>query len=113
MKEFALPVFVLLSVANVEKPRVEAEVVAVPVTLLLVRVALTMIEYVVAGLRPLIVVLADVPFVVENVVQELPLFNEYSHLLQATFAEADSVQEFAVTPEVEADTVGGVLSVVV
>ena len=105
--------FVLLSVANVEKPRVDAVVVVVPVTLLLVLVALTVIVYAVAGLSPLIVVLAEVPFVVEKVTQEVPPFVEYSHLLQFTSAEADNVQEFAVTEDVEAETVGGVLSVVV
>lgn len=62
----ALSTLQFATLVIVEKPSVEALVVAVPVTLLLDLVALAVIVYVVAGDNPEIVVLADVPLVVEN-----------------------------------------------
>ena len=66
--------------------------------------------YDVFGESPVIVLLADVPAVVENCVHVEPPSVEYCHTSQVVEADADTVTADSVTPDVEIVTDGAARS---
>ena len=106
----ALPSVMASALVIADAPSVFAVVAAdVPYTSFEVFFALTSMVYCVFEDRPVIVLVALVPAVVEKLVH-VPLFILYSHVLQLTFAVAVIAMESFVTVPASTVTVGAVRS---